>query len=325
MLKIGNKTIGYGEPVFIVAEIGINHNGDVRIAKKLIDVAVSAGCDAVKFQKRTIPVVYAPSANYDPGSLTKPRQVHKGILKDAIARGVLSDEAVARLTQSDFENSTNGDLKWALELTYGEYEEIDFYCKERGIIWFTSCWDEESVDFIETFNPPCYKIASPSLTDDGLLSHTRSKGRPIILSTGMSDLAMIRHAVGILGLHNLILLHCTSVYPQTLDAGERILSMINLKGVVTLQKEFSVPVGFSSHDSGIVPTFAAASKGACIIEKHITLERGMWGSDQASSIEPEELKTLCRWIRELKITEGDGIIRVYPEELEVMKKLRRKS
>lgn len=325
MLTIGNKDIGYDQPVFIVAEIGINHNGDVEVAKKLIDVAVSAGCDAVKFQKRTVPVVYTPGANYDPGSLTKSRQVHKVILRHAVERGVLSAEAIKRLEESNFENSTNGDLKWALELTHNEYEEIDRYCQEKGILWFASCWDEGSVDFLESFNPPCYKIASPSLTDDGLLRYTRDKDRPIILSTGMSDLAMIRHAVEVLGADNLVLLHCTSVYPQNMDAGNKILKMINLRGMDTLRKEFSVPVGFSSHDSGIVPTFAAVAKGACLIEKHVTLERSMWGSDQASSIEPEELKTLCRWVRELKLAEGEGVIRIFPEEMEVMKKLRRKT
>ena len=325
MLKIGDKIIGHDRPVFIVAEIGINHNGDLETAKKLIDVAVSAGCDAVKFQKRTVPIVYAPSANYDPGSLTKPRQVHKDILKNAVKRSVLSDEAVSRLESSGFENSTNGDLKWALELTAGEYNEINQYCRVKNILWFASSWDEESVDFLEVFKPPCYKIASPSLTDGGLLKYIRAKGQPIILSTGMSNMPMIECAVDVLGADNLALLHCTSVYPQGLDAGEKILRMINLRGIQTLQNEFPVPIGFSSHDSGIVPTFAAVAMGACIVEKHITLERSMWGSDQASSIEPHELTTLCRWIRELEIAKGDGVIRLYPEEIEVMKKLRRKG
>lgn len=325
MLKIGNKEIDYDQPVFIVAEIGINHNGDVEIAKKLIDVALLAGCDAVKFQKRTVPIVYAPSANYDPGSLTKPRPVHKDILTNAVKRGVLSAEAVRRLEESNFETSTNGDLKWALEFTRDEYVEIDRYCKERGILWFASCWDEESVNFLESFDPPCYKIASPCLTDDDLLRYTRSLGRPIILSTGMSDMSMVEHAVEVLGLNDLVLLHCTSVYPNSLDAGDQILRMINLRGLRTLGNVFHVPVGFSSHDSGIVPTYSAAVLGACVIEKHITLERAMWGSDQASSIEPEELKTLCRWIRKLKIAEGDGVIKIYPEEMQVIKKLRRKG
>lgn len=324
-MKIGNHVIGYDQPIFVIAEIGINHNGSVEIAKRLIDVAISAGCDAVKFQKRTVPVVYAPSANYDPGSLTKPRQVHKDILRNAVTRGVLSAEAMERLEKSDFENSTNGDLKWALEFTDHEYDEINTYCLAKRILWFASPWDENSAYFLERYNPPCYKIASASLTDDNLLRYIRSKNRPIILSTGMSDLHMVRHAVEVLGLNELALLHCTSVYPQTLDAGERIFKMINLRCLETLKNEFPIPIGFSSHDSGIVPTFAAAAMGACIIEKHITLERSMWGSDQAGSIEPEELRTLCRWIREFEIAKGDGVIKIYPEEFEVMKKLRRKG
>lgn len=325
MLKIGNRAIGYDQPVFMVAEIGINHNGFIHIVKSIIDLVEAADWDAIKLQKRTVPVVYTPSPNYDPGSLTKARQVNKEVLRNAVKRGVLSDEAVERLEKSEYENSTNGDLKWALEFTQSEYAEIDQYCRKKGILWFASCWDEESVDFIENFNPPCYKIASPSLTDDGLLKYTRSKGRPIILSTGMSDMSMVEHALEVLGMNDLVLLHCTSVYPNSLDAGDKILRMINLRGLETLQNKFPIPIGFSSHDSGIVPTYSAAVLGACVIEKHVTLERAMWGSDQAGSIEPEELKTLCRWVRKLKIAEGDGVIRIYPEEIEVMKKLRRKT
>ncbi len=319
MLKIGNKEIGPDRPVFIVAEIGINHNGDLQIAKKLIDLAVMAGCDAVKFQKRTVPVVYTAQ------ELSKPRQVSKDVLKNAVKREALSGEAVKRLTDSDFENSTNGDLKWALELTLGEYREIDRYCLHKGILWFASPWDEVSVDFLECFHPPCYKVASPSLTDDGLLRHIRSKGRPVILSTGMSDLSMIGHAVDVLGAYDLALLHCTSVYPQGADAAERTLRMINLRGITALKNAFPVPVGFSSNDNGIVPAYAAVAMGACIVEKHITLKRSMWGSDQASSVEPQEFITLCRWIREFQIASGDGEIKLYPEEIEVMKKLRRKT
>jgi len=323
---IDKRRVGHNEKVFIVAEIGINHNGSVEIAKKLIDVAVSAGCDAVKFQKRTIPIVYSSSANYDPGSLTKPRQVNKDVLVNAVKRGVLSDESVNRLESSSFENSTNGDLKWALEFTREEYSQIDLYCREKGILWFASPWDEESVDFLEEFNPPCHKIASPCLTDDGLLRYIRSKGRPIILSTGMSNMNMIRHAISVLGgTNSLVVLHCTSVYPQTLNAGSEILEMINLRCIENLRNQLSVDTGFSSHDSGIVPTFAAVAMGACIVEKHITLERSMWGSDQASSIEPEELRTLCRWIREFEIAKGDGVVQIYPQEVEVMRKLRRKG
>lgn len=318
-VKIGDFPVGTEEKTFVIAEVGINHNGDVVLAKKLIDLAVETGCDAVKFQKRTVDIVYPTE------ELQKPRTVCKTVLKNAIKRCVLDDEAKKRLIDSDFEASTNGDLKYALELKFEEYAEIDDYCKKKRIMWFASCWDEESVDFIDQFDPPCYKIASPSLTDDDLLRHTRSKGKPIILSTGMSDLSMIKHAVDVLGKEDLVLLHCTSVYPKGTEYGENVLRMINLKGIETLKKEFYIPVGFSSHDNGRIPTFAAVAMGACAIEKHITMEKSMFGSDQASSMEPLEIGDLCRWIRQLEITRGDGQIHIYPEEKEVMKKLRRKG
>ncbi|MBU6431351.1 MAG: N-acetylneuraminate synthase family protein [Patescibacteria group bacterium] len=318
-VKIEEFPVGSGEErTFIIAEIGINHNGDVVLAKKLIDLAVMSGCDAVKFQKRTVGIVYAEE------ELSKPRIVCKTVLQDAIKRCVLSREAEKRLIDSDFEASTNGDLKYALELKLSEYIEIDDYCKKKGIIWFASCWDEESVDFVDQFDPPCYKIASPSLTDDDLLRYTRAKGRPIILSTGMSDLLMIRHAVEVLGKEDLILLHCTSVYPKGTEYGEEILKMINLRGIETLRKEFDVPIGFSSHYNGRIPTFASVPMGACAIEVHITMEKSMFGSDQASSMEPWQIKDLCSSIRQWEIAKGDGIIRIYPEEQEAIKKLRRK-
>lgn len=323
-VKIGNKVLNNNGYVFVIAEIGINHNGFPHIAKSMIDLAVQAGCDAVKFQKRTVPVVYTSTDSYKPGDLSAKRVVNRQVLENAVKRGVLNEEAIDRLVSSNFENSTNGDLKWALEFTHDEYREIDQYCKEKGILWFVSPWDEDSVDFMDEFDPPCYKIASASLTDDGLLRHVRSKKKPVILSTGMSDMDMIRHAVEVLGREDLILLHCTSVYPQGLDTGDKVLSMINLRCIETLRDAFRLPVGFSSHDSGIVPSYAAAAMGACIVEKHITLERSMWGSDQASSIEPQELTNLCRWIRELQILRGDGKKVIYPEEREVIKKLRRK-
>ncbi|TSC74954.1 MAG: N-acetylneuraminate synthase [Parcubacteria group bacterium Gr01-1014_44] len=293
MVKIGDKTVGHDQPVFVTAEIGINHNGDMAVAKKLIDLAVLAGCDAVKFQKRTVEVVYTPE------ELAKPRENPFG--------------------------PTNGDLKRGLEFGREQYEEISYYCCQKEILWFASPWDEESVDFLEEYNPPCYKIASASLTDDGLLRHIRSKGRPIILSTGMSDMAMIRHAVAVLGHVDLVLLHCTSVYPKVGLDSTNNLSFVNLKVIDELGHRFpSVPIGFSSHFSGIMPVYAAVARGACMVEFHITLERSMWGSDQASSLEFQEFNDLCRMIRELKIAEGDGIKRIYPEEEAVMKKLRRK-
>src|SRR3954453_11168239 len=166
-VEVGNRLIGDDQPCFIIAEIGINHNGDIDLAKQLISVAVAAGCDAVKFQKRTVEVVYSAE------ELAKPRESPFG--------------------------TTNGDLKRGLELDYYDYQEIDAFCRTSKIQWFASCWDEASVDFIDRFKPPCYKIASASLTDDNLLRHTRATGRPIILSTGMSTIDQIDHAVQVLG------------------------------------------------------------------------------------------------------------------------------
>ena len=317
-VKIGNHLVGDGQRTYVIAEIGINHNGDVAIAKKLIDLAVTAGADAVKFQTRSVETVYSPS------ELAKPRPVPRAILENAIRRGVLPIERVRRLTESDFENSTNGDLKRALELTDGELREIDTYCQKAGIAWFTSCWDVEAVKRIERLsNVPCHKIASPCNEDDELLRALRQTGKPLILSTGMTELQGVDQAVKELGRENLVILHCTSVYPKGTEAGEEILQLINLRGMDTLRKRFGVPVGFSSHDSGIMPSYAAAARGACVIEKHVTLERSMWGSDQGSSIEPLPLTNLCRMVRELSVALGNGEIVIYPDEEAVAKKLRR--
>lgn len=312
-VRIGKNSVGKGHPVFFVAEIGINHNGDVAIAKKLIDVAVKAGCNAVKFQKRTIPVVYTKE------ELARPREVPFDIIDSAIKRKVLSSEAVKRLVDSNFEETTNGDLKWALEFTAGEYKEIDAYCKEKGIMWFASPWDEESVDFLDKFNPPCYKIASPSLTDTGLLQHVRSKGKPVILSTGMSTMEQIEKAVEILGEKNLIILHCVSTYPAEHEE-------INLNAIYTLQKRFPDSViGYSGHERGLQISLAAGAIGALLIERHITLDRAMWGSDQAASIEPKGLELLIRDIRAFERARGDGIKKIIPKEVPIIEKLRRKK
>lgn len=283
-VKIGGETVGDGYPCYIVAEVGINHNGSLDIAKQLIDVAVKCGCDAVKFQKRTIEVVYSPE------ELAKPRESVFG--------------------------TTNGDLKRGLEFGYEQYAEIDKYCKEKGIVWFASCWDEGSVDFIEQFNPPCYKIASACLTDDNLLKHHKKLGKPIILSTGMSEMSLIEHAVEALGTDGLVLLHCTSTYPCKLEE-------LNLEGIKTLKERFDVPVGYSGHEVGLWTTFAAAAMGACMVERHVTLDRAMWGSDQAASVEPQGVAYLVREIRGLEIALGDGTIKIYDSEIPIMQKLRR--
>ncbi|WP_447603671.1 N-acetylneuraminate synthase family protein [Nitrospira sp. Nam80] len=283
-VHIGKYTIGEGYPCFIVAEIGINHNGNVEIAKKLIDTAALGGCDAVKFQKRTVEVVYTPE------ELAKPRENPFG--------------------------PTNGDLKRGLEFGNDQYAEINRYCAAKGILWYTSCWDEASVDFMEHFNPPCYKIASASLTDDALLRHHRRYGRPIILSTGMSTLQQVDHAVDVLGTTDLILLHCTSTYPSSVEE-------LNLRGIQTLRERYDVPIGYSGHEVGLATSVAAAAMGACMIERHITLDRAMWGSDQAASIEPQGIWRLVKDVRAIERAMGDGKKCLYPSEIPVMNKLRR--
>lgn len=283
-VQIGHRRVGEGEPVFIVAEIGINHNGDVGVAKALIDAAKEAGADAVKFQKRTVEVVYTPE------ELTRPRENPFGL--------------------------TNGDLKRGLELGFEEYAEIDRYCKEKDIFWFASCWDEGSVDFIGQWGAPCYKIASASLTDDALLRYHRTKGKPIILSTGMSTMEEIHHAVGVLGVHDLILLHCTSTYPSKPEE-------LNLRMLQTLKENFDCPIGYSGHEVGLAGSLAAVPLGACMIERHITLDRSMWGSDQAASVEPQGFRHLVKDIRLIELALGDGVKRVYESEIPVLAKLRR--
>jgi len=285
-VKIGNRLVGDGQPCLIIAEVGINHNGDINLAKKLIDAAHLAGCEAVKFQKRTVDVVYTAE------ELAKPRENPFG--------------------------PTNGDLKRGLEFGRKEYEEIDRYCKDKGILWLASCWDEASVDFIEAFRPPCYKIASASLTDDGLLKHHRKQGHPLILSTGMSTVAQVDHAVEVLGKDDLILMHTNSTYPSKL--GE-----LNLRVIVELQKRYGVPVGYSGHEVGLAPSVASAVLGACVIERHITLDRAMWGSDQAASVELQGFHRLVKDVRAIEESLGDGQKRLYDSEVPVMKKLRRKG
>ncbi len=307
-----NYPIGLNHPVFIIAEIGINHNGDLEIAKKLIDLAVQAGADAVKFQKRTIETVYNPEER------AKPREIPRLILEKAVARGVLPAESVERLKKSDFSETTNGDLKYALEFSREEYQEINRYCREKGILWFASCWDEASVDFIDQFNPPCYKIASASLTDWGLLKHTKSKGKPIIMSTGMSTLEEIDRAVEILGKENLAVLHCIATYPAKLEE-------LNLLVIKTLQERYpELVIGYSGHETNLPPSVLAISLGASIIERHITLDRAMWGSDQAASLEFRGLEILVNYAKLWLKVKGDGQKRVYDSEIPVKKKLRRK-
>jgi N-acetylneuraminate synthase len=284
-VKIGDSLVGDGHPNYVIAEIGINHNGDIDVAKRLIDLAKFAGCTAVKFQKRTIEVVYKPE------ELAAPRESPFG--------------------------ATNGDLKYGLEFGQEEFQEIDGYCKAKKIPWFASCWDEGSVDFIDRFNPPCYKIASASLTDDDLLRHTRAKGKPVILSTGMSTLEQIDHAVEVLGKQDLVILHSTSTYPATHEE-------LNLLVIPLLRQRYGVPVGYSGHETGLPSSVAAVALGTSVIERHITLDRAMWGSDQAASLGPSGIIKLVSEIRMVETSLGDGVKRVIEREKPVIKKLRRK-
>jgi len=283
-VKIGDRLIGDDQPCYIIAEIGINHNGDVDLAKRLISVALAAGCNAVKFQKRTIAVVYTPE------ELAKPRENPFGL--------------------------TNGDLKYGLEFEQEEYQQIDAFCKSVKMPWFASPWDEEAVDFLEQFKVPAYKIASASLTDDHLLRHIRKTGKPVILSTGMSTYTEIDHAVEVLGKQDLILLHTTSTYPASYDE-------LNLRVIPALAARYGVTVGYSGHETGIPTSVCATALGACCVERHVTLDRASWGSDHAASLEPNGITRLVRDIRLWEQAKGDGVKRVFESELPVIRKLRR--
>lgn len=284
---IGGRPVGDGHPCFIVAEIGINHNGDLVVAKQLIDMAVSAGCDAVKFQKRTVELCYTPA------ELAQSRESPWG--------------------------TTNGDQKRGLEFGRAEFDEIHSYCSEKGILWFASPWDEPSVDFLEVYEPPCYKIASPRVKgEDAFLKYLRGTGRPLIMSTGACEESDVRHAVDILGTENLILMHCVLTYPISSEH-------LNLKTIQTLRNWFpTVPVGYSGHEVGEPTSVMAAVLGACSVERHITLSRAMYGSDQAASLEPSGLDRLVRDIRTWERASGDGVKRVLPSEEANFQKLRRK-
>lgn len=284
VVTLGTRRVGVGEPCYVIAEIGINHNGSLELALQLIDAAAAAGCDAVKFQKRTVDVVYTA-------------------------------EELARPRENPF-GSTNGDLKRGLELSLDAYEAIARHCSEKGIAWFASCWDEASVDFIAQFDVPCFKIASASLTDDDLLKHHRRVGKPLILSTGMTSLEEIDHAVEVLGKDELVLMQCTSTYPSQPEE-------LNLRAIQTLAQRYGVPVGYSGHEVGLATTVAAAALGAAMVERHITLDRAMWGSDQSASVEPQGFARLVRDIRTIEKALGDGRKIVYPSELPVRDKLRR--
>ncbi len=286
VIRIGGKHVGEGQPVYVIAEIGINHNGSLDLAKRLIDGAVLAGADAVKFQKRT------------PERCVPRDQWH-----------LERETPWGRMTYIEYRHR--------VELTAADYAAIDRHCRDRGLQWFVSCWDEESVDFIEAFDPPAYKAASASLTDHALLRKMKSTGKPLIISTGMSTMEEIEAAVETVGKEGLLIAHATSAYPCPVDA-------LNLRMIDTLRAKYpGCPVGYSGHETGLATTWAAVTLGATFVERHVTLDRAMWGSDQAASVEVGGLIRLVSNIRDIERSLGDGVKRVYASELAQRQKLRR--
>tara|TARA_B100000212_G_scaffold342205_1_gene328205 strand:+ start:699 stop:1574 length:876 start_codon:yes stop_codon:yes gene_type:complete len=285
-IEISNRSIGENNPVFVIAEIGLNHNGQIDLAKKLIDVAVEAGCDAVKFQKR------------DPELCVPIDQ-----------REVMRETPWGYISYFDY--------RYKIEFQEEEYNSINNYCREKNILWTASCWDVNSIDFINKYNPPFHKIPSACITNDNLVKKYAESGFPVILSTGMSTIEEIDRAVDIMNESesNYALLHCTSTYPCPIN-------QINLKVIKNMKEKFNVPIGYSGHETGLTPTLASVALGSKIIERHITLDRSMWGSDQSASVEPVGLKRLVSGIRDVEESLGDGIKTVYPEEKKIQEKLR---
>lgn len=284
-VKIGDRMVGDGHPAYVVAEVGVNHNGSIDIAKELIEQAHHAGVDAVKFQKRT-PELCVPKDQWN----------------------IMRETPWGYVSYIDYRHK--------MEFQEKEYAEIDAHCKKFGISWFASVWDEPSVEFLESFNPVCYKVPSASLTDHGLLKCLRKTGRPIILSTGMSTMEQVRESVKLLDMDNLVLCHATSTYPC--DPTE-----LNLKVIEELRREFPCPIGYSGHEVGLITSVVAVALGACMVERHITLDRAMWGSDQAASVEPQGFERMVKYIRVTEQSLGDGVKRVYDSEMPSLRKLRR--
>ena len=284
-ITLGDRMVGDGHPVYVVAEIGINHNGDLEHAKRLIDAAMLAGVDAVKFQKRT------PELCVPPEQRDKMRETPWGYISYM-------------------------DYRYKVEFGEAEYEAIDQYCGERNLQWFVSVWDEPSIDFMEPYDPVCYKVPSASLTDHELLRKVKATGRPMLISTGMSTMEQIDAAVEVIGMENLLINHATSTYPCEPEE-------LNLHAINTLRDKFPVPIGYSGHEVGLIPSVVAVGLGACSIERHITLDRANWGSDQAASVEPGGIQRLVKYIRVTEQALGDGVKRVYESELASLEKLRR--
>jgi len=284
-VAIGPNVVGDGQPVYVIAEIGLNHNGSVDIAKQLIDVSADAGAQAVKFQKRT-PEIATPEH-----MKATPRETPWGTM-------------------------TYLEYRYRVEFEKEQYTEISEYATSKGLDWFASPWDEPSVDFLEEMGVTTHKVASASVTDLGMLRKLKETGKPIILSTGMSTLEQIDKAVEILGTDKLVILHATSTYPLPPEEA-------NLRTILTLKERYGVPVGYSGHEPGLQISVAAVALGAVAVERHITLDRTMWGSDHAASLEPKGFETLIRDIRILEKALGDGVKKVFPGELAPLSKLRR--
>lgn len=285
-VKIGTHTIGQDQPVYVIGEIGLNHNGDVDIAKQLIDVAADAGAQAVKFQKRT-PEISTPEH----------------------MKNVMRSTPWGEMTYLEY--------RYRVEFDHDQYVEIGDYATMRGLDWFASPWDAPSVAFLEDLNVAAYKVASASVTDIEMLDAMAATGKPVILSTGMSTLEEIDAAVARFAPENLVLLHATSTYPLPPEEA-------NLRMIETLRSRYEgIPVGYSGHEPGLQISIAAVALGAVAVERHITLDRTMWGSDHAASLEPHGLQNLVRDIRIIEQAMGDGVKRVFPGEEAPKAKLRR--
>ncbi|HEY0366982.1 MAG TPA: N-acetylneuraminate synthase [Pyrinomonadaceae bacterium] len=289
-VQIGNKLIGPGQPVFVIAEAGVNHNGDLKVARALIDVAVEARADAVKFQTfraDRLATADAPKAEYQ-------------------LRTTGNEEAQFEMLRR-------------LELSADAHRELQSYCHERGMIFLSTPFDEEAVDLLDELGVPAFKISSGDLTNSPLLEYVASKGKPVILSTGMSELSELIEAVSGLntaGCETPILLHCVSNYPA--DPAE-----VNLRAMQTMRAAFDVPVGFSDHTEGMDISLAAVALGACVIEKHFTLDRTLPGPDHRASLEPAELRELVRSIRRVETALGSGRKVPTATEVETAKVARR--
>ena len=271
--------------VFIIAEIGINHNGDLELAKELMKMAKDAGCDAVKFQKRTIDIVY-------------------------------TKEFLEESRESPW-GTTQREQKEGLEFNESDYGEIDSYAKELDIIWFASAWDIPSQDFLKQFNVPYNKIASAMTTNLEFVEHVAKEGKPTFVSTGMTTLEEIENTVNIFKKHNcpITLMHTNSEYPSPEEN-------LNLNCIITLKEKFNIPIGYSGHEPSVSPSLVAACLGATAIERHITKDRSSYGSDQAASLESSGLKNLVDMVRKLPVVLGDGVKLITDEEKKIAKKLR---